>query len=604
MPLNSSCPVKRIYSLLLLALGLVFTIAWAEQSPKDNSYDVVVLGSEPEGIIAAVAAAQEGAKTLLVTPDPKLGGLFVMGQMNSLDLRTQPELYQRGLFLGWWRRVGKASAFDVAYAERAFEDMLSEAGVEVLLNVDTITPLLDGSQLRGLRLEDKIIDAKQLIDAGADADFAALAGANYSLGFESIGLNARMADTLVFRINGVNWSALKWGIRKRGKAYAEVDNRVAWGHFGGYPAAYRALEPGIRLRGLNLGRQDDGSVLVNALLIYGIDPFDPDSVAEGRARASREAPRIIAYLQQELPGFANASFGGVAPSLYVRETRHIETLCTLTVDDVLDNRVSEQDIAAGGYPLDVQTLSSTDNGYVYGTPEIYGVRLCSTVPQGVDNLWVIGRSAGFDPLAAASARVVPLGMAVAEAVGVAAAQSITLGLNPLSFASEPRQIAALRERLTARGAYLPFTAERKPEGPVEHPYYASYRLLLSRGLALGGYNNDPKLDEPMTALGYLYLLSNVGQRFLDNTQLGPELLKRYGDSNSPLTATMALAISIDALCELDLCLDMDWQELIKYGFAPAGFPPEQTLTRGAMYELAARIASLKTIPVPTVKVGN
>src|SRR5690625_3542134 len=86
-------------------------------------FDVIVTGSEPEGVTAAVAAAGEGASVLLVTEHPRLGGLFVMGEMNSLDVRTTPVNYQQGLFLDWWKRVGRGHSFDVVRAERAFEDM-------------------------------------------------------------------------------------------------------------------------------------------------------------------------------------------------------------------------------------------------------------------------------------------------------------------------------------------------------------------------------------------------------------------------------------------------------------------------------------------------
>ena len=78
----------------------------------------------------------------------------------------------------------------------------------------------------------------------------------------------------------------------------------------------------------------------------------------------------------------NATFGGVAPKLYIRESRHLETLCKLTVNNVLDNVVTTEDVVAGGYPLDVQVLTPNDTGFVFGVPEVYGVRLCVTVPQG------------------------------------------------------------------------------------------------------------------------------------------------------------------------------------------------------------------------------
>src|SRR5690606_23552498 len=190
----------------------------------------------------------------------------------------------------------------------------------------------------------------------------------------------------------------------RGRAYAVAKDTVVWGHFGGVPAAYLPERSGLRLRGLNLGRQADGDVLVNALLIYGIDPLDPTSRAEGRARALAEAPLIVDYLAEHIPGFAGAEFAGAAGKLYVRESRHLRAACVLSADDVFSNRVTAFDVAAGGYPLDAQTFTPHDSGFVYGVPDIYGGRLCMLVPAGgPSNLWVVGRSAGFDPVAFASA---------------------------------------------------------------------------------------------------------------------------------------------------------------------------------------------------------
>jgi hypothetical protein len=596
---------RKSLTRLFLLLGLLCSLALAQQDDGPafrTSYDVIVVGSEPEGVSAAVAAAQEGASVLLVTTDARIGGLFVTGEMNSLDLRLTPVNYQRGLFVDWWERVGRGHSFDVRLAERAFNDMLQEAGVQVAAGVPAPLPLFAlsaaGEPLLeapvGIQVAGTNIFSQQIIDATSEAGFAAGAGAVFTLGFSSLGLEARMADTLVFRITGVDWIRLQAGIRARGKGYATVDDHVAWGHFGGYPARFKALEEGIRLRGLNMGRQQDGSLLVNALLIHGIDPFDPDSVAQGRARAEREAPRIIEYLKAELPGFENARYGGAAETLYIRETRHLEAQCLLTADQVLDNEVTEHAIAVGGYPLDVQTLTPADNGYVYGTPVIYGVELCMTVPDRLQNVWVAGKAAGFDPIAASSARVVPFGMVIAEAVGVAAARSSGLGVTPAEFAADPAQIGWLRERLTQRGAYLPPVQHRDPVGPFTDPHHAAYRLLLGRGLALGGYDNEPQLHDEVLAISYVYMLSNVGRRFLGNTELGPDLVANFQYSGEALTWELAARITAFAACRLERCVDPHWPALQAAGFAPAGTGSGSgvVLTRGEMYALAASFASL------------
>ncbi|MGL4609017.1 MAG: FAD-dependent oxidoreductase [Trueperaceae bacterium] len=566
-----------------------------------DTYDVIVVGSEPEAISAAVAAGESGARTVLITADSKLGGLFVMGQMNSLDLRTEPVNYQGGLFLRWWQMVGKGHSFDIQQAEGAFEELLVAAGVEVKLGVAGIVPLTQGSTVSGVQFNDarghRSFYGKHIIDGTADMDFATAAGATSTFGFSGVGFGTRMVDTLVFRIDGVDWPKLQEGVRAKGKDYAAVDSHVAWGHFGGYPAKYKATEEGIRLRGLNLGQQNDGTILVNALLIYNINPYDPASIAEGFARAEREAPRIIDYLKAELPGFENARYGGVAEKLYIRETRHLEAECTLTTNDVLDNKVTEFAVAAGGYPLDVQTLTPYDNGYVYGTPEIYGVELCVNVPTTIENLWVVGKAAGYDAIAASSARVVPFGMVLAEAVGVAAAYGAAQNETPRVLVTDTAAINTIRTTLQSRGAYLPEVKARNPVGPFNHPYYRDYRLMLSRGLAVGGYNNEPKLDETMKAISYVYLLSNVSQRFFKDQKTGPELVAGYPDNTVALTPDLALQITHDFACRVGTCLEQNWGALIANDLAPETFPPTRDLTRGEMYALAARLANLKTVTI-------
>ena len=581
--------LKKMFKIrLFIIISLLFAIAYSQ----NHDYDVIVVGSEPEGIMAAIAAAENGAKTLLISQDSLVGGLYVMGQMNSLDLRQEPFNYQQGLFAKWWHRVGNGHSFDISLAETAFTQMLAEAGVLVRTSAPELSPFVEDGIVKGVRVAASkqylagTIFAKQIIDATSEMDFAAAAGAKYSIGFADIGLNERMVDTLVFRIDNVDWAELKRGIKRRGKNYASVDDWVAWGHFDKYPANYQAVEKGIRLRGLNLGRQADGSVLVNALLIYGIDPFDPESIKDGFARAEREAPRIIDYLKLEIPGFRNASYGGVAKKLYIRESRHLDAECKLTIDDVVENKVSQYDIATGGYPLDVQTLTPFDSGFVYGKPEIYGVQLCVNVPKGLENLWVVGKTAGYDPLAASSARVVPFGMAIAEAVGLAAAEAAKNNLSSHEYIADKNNILALRSLLLARGAVLPSL----PLGPSSHPYYADYRTMLSRGLAVAGYNNEPYLDQEMKALSYVYLLANVAERFLKDDEFGQIIVDEFGALDEPLSEQRALQITVFMLCKLGDCLEPSWSNLINNGYAPDSFPPKHALTRGEMYALAARIA--------------
>src|SRR5690606_6106326 len=213
--------------------------------PARLAVDGLACAREPAASDPAVAAVEEGARTLLVTPDDRLGGLFVLGELNVLDLKPQPHDYQLGLFDRWWRMVGRDEAFDVPRAEAAFERLLQAAGVRVVRSASRVAPVVEApGAVTGVRFtagDDRTFEvgSSQVIDASGDADLAAAAGAAFDLGWSGYGVQLRMADTLVLRVAGVDWRALVEGVRARGRAYAVAKDRVVWGHFGGAPAAYQ-----------------------------------------------------------------------------------------------------------------------------------------------------------------------------------------------------------------------------------------------------------------------------------------------------------------------------------------------------------------------------
>lgn len=114
----------------------------------------------------------------------------------------------------------------------------------------------------------------------------------------------------------------------------------------------------MRLRGFNIARQDNGNVLLNALIIFGVDVLDEESKQAGIARGQEELAYIVPYLRENCVGFENAELVSTAEQLYVRESRHIIGKYQLTIDDVLENRDCADKIAIGGYPVDVQPTAT------------------------------------------------------------------------------------------------------------------------------------------------------------------------------------------------------------------------------------------------------
>lgn len=499
-----------------------------------STYPLIVVGGEPEGIAAAVSAARKGVKTLLIEDDAALGGLFTLGRLNFLDMNYGPEkeLLTKGIFEEFYKEMD--NAFDIEEAKSYFLELVQkEDNITLLLNTAVIDPILEGNNIISIRVNErgtvKEYYGERIIDATADAELAAAAGVPYTIGAEDYGRkDSLMGVTLVFRVKDVNWpyvflynnfsrliSKIKpaWGDPNAGATL-----KVAWG-YGKQALEYAPQDKMMRFRGPNLARQKDGTVLINALLIFGVDGLDDESKKEGIERGKKEIPHILEFMRDNFPGFANVQLVDTAEQLYVRETRHIRGEYRVTIDDVLENRDHWDRIAHGSYPVDIQPVAPDNLGNVIGKPAIYSIPFRSIVPLQVDNLLVVGRSASYDSLPHGSIRVVPVGMAVGEAAGAAAAYSLENNIIFREMSKSKEAISSLQERLKKQGAYL---KEYEPPRTtvMDHWAYPGLKAMRSLGLAAGGYGNNYRLEDGIQYWDADYLLESVLKRL---QQLKPDL---------------------------------------------------------------------------------
>ena len=495
---------------------------FTNEGTADSDYDVIVVGSDPEGIAAALSAARNGMKTLLLSKDSTPGGLYTLGALNFIDVPETRDgtLLVGGIYEEFVNAVG-GSGFDIVNAANVFNDMLTaEDNLTVRYGAKFQEPVMNGNTITGVTVLEEgdmlvTYNAPYIIDATQDGDVAAAAGAPYTYAGEDIGERDReMGVTLVFRVSGVNWDSMcRYLTIKRGigeifnkSTSMGVSGNTAWG-FSDEGYAYEPSDEAMRLRGFNMAKQDNGDVLVNALLIFDVDPLDETSREEGIARAKAELENIIPYLQDEFWGFGDCELAGTAEDLYVRESRHITCEYNLTIDDVLENRDQDDRIAVTSYPVDVQPTKTQTYGTVVGYPDQYAVGYKSLVPQDVDGLLVVGRAAGYTSLAAGSARIVPTGMACGEAAGVAVAVAKAQSATPRDLVDDDVAIAEIQEKLTAQGAKLDHTQTH--EEVMDHWAYPGVKVLRSLGVLDGGYDNNYYLDDTITMNRYQNMVNNA-----------------------------------------------------------------------------------------------
>lgn len=487
----------------------------------DTDYDVIVVGSDPEGIAAALSATRNGMKTLLLSKDETPGGLYTLGALNFIDIpeTRDGKTLVGGIYKEFYDKVG-GSGFDIVYAANVFHDMLvSEDNLTVRYGSAFKEPVMEGQTITGVVAtegdKDVTYTAPYIIDATQDGDVAAAAGAPYTFAGEDIGERDReMGVTLVFRLSGVEWDKMsRYLTVQRGKGEVTgqstsmgAKGNIAWG-FSEEGYAYEPQDEAMRLRGFNMAKQDNGDVLVNALLIFDVDVLDEASRQEGIERAQKELENIIPYLQENFKGFKNCELAGTAEELYVRESRHIDCEYNLTIDDLLENRDQTDRIAVTSYPVDVQPTKTQTYGTVVGYPDQYAVGYKSLVPKEVDGLLVVGRAAGYTSLAAGSARIVPTGMACGEAAGVAVAVAKEMNATSRDLVDNDSATKKMQTMLTNQGATLDHTQTK--EDVVAHWAYSGVKVLRSLGVLDGGYDNDYSLDEDITMNRYQNMVNNA-----------------------------------------------------------------------------------------------
>lgn len=580
-----------------------------------DQYDVIVVGTDPEGIAAAVSASRNGLRTLLVDGDNReiLGGLFTLGWLNTIDMNWKPGgnaitgqvPLNKGLFSEMFDQI-EGDSFDVITAANVFNKMVKdEKNIDLLLQVQTIEPLMKAEEtsngnkvIEGVNLilqdgSKKTVKAKSVIDATQDADLAVAAGVPYTYGREDLvgDTKTKMAVTLVFRLKNVTpdvWKQVKERLNGDDNAGTGANEVSAWGYNEMYK--YPSSNPErVKMRGLNIGRQNNETMLINALQIFGIDGADPKSREEAFEIGKKEVPLVVDYMKANFPEFAGLELDATAPELYVRETRHIEGEYRLHILDVLENVDHWDRIAFGSYEVDIQNSSAAGDGTVVGKTDQYAIPFRSIVPLKVDGLLVVGRAASFDTLPHGSARTVPVGMGTGEAAGAAAKFAKDANVSFREMSASKELIAQLQDQLNKQGMDVkPFKIE--PYDYMKDPQYEGLRVALAYGLEYLGYEKKYDYSKKSNPVRMANLISGVKRMKADAVKSDPSKAVK-GDlkeaAKLPLTLeqasyTIALGLGVKVNAPSDAQGELIKAGIVKEDTFKAVKDPEN-LTNGEMF---------------------
>ena len=205
-----------------------------------------------------------------------------------------------------------------------------------------------------------------------------------------------------YRKDGVNYRSMHWWVSKAREAGDWTLNRVSVGLFRGV---------------------DEDEWSINTSRIMGVDGTKSESLSHGEKVGREQVDEIFKFIKRYIPGCQNAKLLQSGNTLGIRETRHIQGMKTMVVDDVLECRVPEDSIMIAANSVDVHgRFGPASNEYIT-IPEgkYYGVPYGCLVPRNRSNLLVAGRCISAESEAAGAIRVMPPCMGMGQAAGTAAA---------------------------------------------------------------------------------------------------------------------------------------------------------------------------------------
>jgi hypothetical protein len=430
----------------------------ARRVPVRFEGDVVVLGGGSAGIAAAVAAARQGAKVLVVERQGYFGGVMTAASLGTIcglygvGADDQPIQLVAGIAEEVVQRLRKIDGaavpkrwigavtvpYDLFSLKIVFDEMVAGAGVSIAFHAQAVDVVQADGVVQAVLIEDKsgrwAAKAKAFIDCTGDADLVAQAGGAFELDLESLQL-----PTTTFRLGSVADD------KSRKVTREELRER---------------LETAIR-DGASLPRTCGGVYFHKPSMSHlnvtrvkkdgrAPNPFDTFELAQAELEGRRQVVAYQRAFSRYVPGYDQAYVIDSSAHIGYRESRRIDGDFRLELDHVYAGARFDDGIASCSWPVEVHERGGTNTRWDWLPDGVYyQVPLRCLLPRGLANVLVAGRCISTSHDAHGSVRVSATCMAMGEAAGITAALAARAGK-----AVRAVEFGEIRTALLAKGAVL------------------------------------------------------------------------------------------------------------------------------------------------------
>ncbi len=447
-------------------------------------YDVVVVGGGISGSMAALAAAREGVKTLIIEQHGCLGGMLtvagigpmmtfhagstqvIRGITDELINRMAARKKSPGHIFDTTGYTFTVTPFDAEAMKYELDEMMDESGVDVLFH----------TMLAGVKCEDSVIKdiqvcnkgglsnlrAKVFVDATGDGDLSAWAGVPFAKGRAADGKSQPL--TMKMKMIKVDTLKLRRYIKNNPLEFpslhgnTSIIDRAERLSIGGFT---RLVERAKAQGKFNIARNsilmfetnNPGEFIINTSRIHDHDATDPVSLSDAEMLGRKQVKELERFLIDFVPGFENAVLEYSGPNIGIRASRHISGIYCLTEQDVLSFKIFNDTIACAAYPIDIHPGANEtfeDQSSKFKSGRYYTIPYRCLVNKNVGNLITVGRCISTTFEAQAAMRTTPTVAAIGQAGGVAASIA---ALRNIIAAKVP--FNELKDKLLRQGAFLP-----------------------------------------------------------------------------------------------------------------------------------------------------
>ncbi len=428
---------------------------YSKSIPEAGKFDLIVVGSGSAGSPAAIAAARNGIRTLIVDRLPFLGGtstavldtfygyytpgsksVKVVGGIadDVVDgLKKYNACLERPNSFG----AGTGITYHPEYLKVVWENLVRQSGCHILLNAWIQDVIKQGDKITGLVIATKkglaVYRSEFIIDASGDADICYMGGIPYELAGE---IDPAQTLTTTFKMVNVDMekrkSIAKSEINKlmeEASASGRYDLPRKEGSDHITPVDHMTATIMTRLKSFEV---KDGQV---------INATDPELISRAEIDGRLQALEYIRFLKDYIPGYETAELSTFGFQIGVRETRRIYGEYRLTSEDVLSAQQFEDQIGLCGAPMEDHHDGVGTKWQYLPDAQCVGIPYRTLIPKDSDNLLVAGRCFSASHVAHSSVRSMAQCIVMGEAAGTAAALAVKNKLKPVEVnAQELRQV--------------------------------------------------------------------------------------------------------------------------------------------------------------------